>query len=305
MKTTPDAKALMRRLTAFFSILAISSMVLAAPTIQINGLIKIDTIGYRPADPKFAVITADPKGWVEVRNVPSGKTVLKIPASAIKDMGQDKTDPPLYGDHVWQVDFSSLTIEGHYQIVAPTLGALSYDFVISKNIYNKAALLALKSFFYQRCGIAKTARFADNWADDQPCHLSDKTVKPLCTTGGDYGEKDYGVLDLSGGWHDAGDFEKKIGHSSDCGVDSYGYSGETLWYLMTAYEWNPLLFENYASNIPESGNGIPDILNEAKWELDWYLKLQRPDGHVIAKIFTTQLWKMTSAPSSDTAPRFY
>ena len=280
-------------------------MIQAASPLQINGLVKIDTIGYRPMDPKFAVITADPKGWVEVRKVPSGETFLRIPASSIKDMGQDKTDPPLHGDHVWQVDYSSLTVEGHYQIAAPALGALSYDFVISKKIYNKASFLALKSFYFQRCGIAKAAPFAGNWVDDQPCHLSDKTVKPLCTTGGDYGEKDYGVLDLSGGWHDAGDFEKKIGHSNDCGVDSYGYSGESLWYMMTAYEWNPELFKDGVSSIPESGNVIPDILDEAKWELDWYLKLQQSDGHVIAKVFTTELWKMTSPPSSDMAPRFY
>ena len=110
---------------------------------------------------------------------------------------------------------------------------------------------------------------------------------------------------VSGGWHDAGDYEKKIGHSNDCGVDSYGYSGESLWYLMTAYEWNPGLFKDRVSNIPESGNGIPDILNEVKWELDWYLKIQQPDGHVIAKVFTTELWKMTSPPSSDRAPRYY
>jgi hypothetical protein len=294
----------MKRLTIFL-LLAVSSACLAASPLKINGLIKVDTIGYRPGDQKFAVITADPKGWVEVRKVPGGETVLKLPFSAITDMGQDETDPPLHGDHVWQVDFSVLTLDGHYQIAAPKIGGLSYDFVISHDAYNKAALLASKSFFYQRCGIAKSTPYAGLWVDDQPCHLSDKAVKPLCTKGGDYGEKDYGVLDLSGGWHDAGDFEKKIGHSSDCGVDSYGYSGESLWYLMTAYEWNPGLFKNGVTNIPESGNGVPDILNEAKWELDWYLKLQQPDGHVIAKVFTTMLWKMTSPPSSDQAPRFY
>jgi len=240
-----------------------------------------------------------------VRSFPGGETVLKLPAKAIMDMGLDNTDPPLHGDHVWQVDFSALSLDGHYQIAAPKLGALSYDFLISNDAYNKAALLALKSFYYQRCGTAKKAPFAGSWVDEQQCHMSDSTVKPLCPKGGDYGGKDYGVLDLNGGWHDAGDYEKKIGHSNDCGVDSYGYSAESLWYMMTAYEWNPNLFKDGVSSIPEGGNGIPDILDEAAWEIDWYLKLQRTDGHVIAKVFTTELWKMTSPPSSDKAPRYY
>ena len=82
-------------LTSFFIFFASSSIVMATPPLKINGLIKIDTIGYRPEDPKYAVITAQPKGWVEVLKFPEGQRVLKIPVSAITDKGQDNSQPPL------------------------------------------------------------------------------------------------------------------------------------------------------------------------------------------------------------------
>jgi hypothetical protein len=65
------------------------------------------------------------------------------------------------------------------------------------------------------------------------------------------------------------------------------------------------LFGDGQSRVPESGNGIPDILDEAKWELDWYLKMQQPDGHVLAGVRVRDLSKFKTPPSRDDNPRLY
>ena len=73
--------------------------------------------------------------------------------------------------------------------------------------------------------------------------------------------------------------------------------------LLLAYEEKPSVFaDNY--NIPESGNGIPDLLDEAKWELDWLLKMQQSNGSVLSKVGTTG-YEGTSPPSLDATPRYY
>src|SRR5690606_11858202 len=79
--------------------------------------------------------------------------------------------------------------------------------------------------------------------------------------------------DVTGGWYDAGDYRKYTSWMADI-----------IWDLGMAYEWWPAAFGD-ASNIPESGNGVPDILDEIKWEVDWMLKMQREDGALYSGVF--------------------
>ena len=67
---------------------------------------------------------------------------------------------------------------------------------------------------------------------------------------------------LSGGWMDAGDYNKYV-----------TFAGSAVHMLLTAYEQNPKIFSD-DFNIPESGNGIPDLIDEVKYELDWIKKMQ-------------------------------
>lgn len=90
-----------------------------------------------------------------------------------------------------------------------------------------------------------------------------------------------------------------------CDVTETGDNGDTLWYLLTAYELNPGVFPQNQINLPESGTGLPDILNQAKWELDWYLKMQMTDGHVLEGVHVTNLGTLASPPSADTTTRGY
>lgn len=71
---------------------------------------------------------------------------------------------------------------------------------------------------------------------------------------------------MTGGWHDAGDYNKYVNFAYSAVLD-----------LLMSYEFNPEAWTFEYSNIPESGNGIPDLLDEIKYELDWLKKMQDTD----------------------------
>jgi hypothetical protein len=259
---------------------------------------KTDHFGYRPLDMKLAYCTQDPGKVLELRD--AGTDALVLTTTAVADLGKDATQPLAYGDHVWRVDFSNLNKPGRYYLASPALRGQTYDFDVKEDAYRAPMAAALKALYYQRCGTPKDKEHGGLWHDSAACHKDDQRSKAACVSG-----KNYGILDLSGGWHDAGDFEKKIGSFKDCVGDDGGDEGQTLWYLLSAYELNPGLFPDGQSGIPESGNGIPDILDEAKWELDWYLKMQRSDQHVLAAVRVRNLAGFKSPPSADDNPRVY
>jgi hypothetical protein len=101
------------------------------------------------------------------------------------------------------------------------------------------------------------------------------------------------VLNLSGGWFDAGDYNKYV-----------PFTTGVLWNLLTAYEWNPGAFGD-DTNIPESGNGTPDTLDEVKYELDWMLKMQTANGSVLNRVASATYAIGNYDPSTDTQARYY
>src|SRR5690606_4617446 len=95
------------------------------------------------------------------------------------------------------------------------------------------------------------------------------------------------------GWYDAGDYGKYIVNS-----------GITMWTLLAAWEHYPEFFRNRDAGIPESGNAVPDILDESMWNLQWMLDMQDPaDGGVYHKLTTLQ-FSGAVMPHEDTADRY-
>src|SRR6185436_19009227 len=96
--------------------------------------------------------------------------------------------------------------------------------------------------------------------------------KGVDTSGKSWPGCDY-RLDVSGGWYDAGDQGKYVVNG-----------GISVWTLMDEYERAKFLgtsladFGNGKMNIPENGNGVPDLLDEARWEMEFLLKMQVPAG---------------------------
>ena len=83
------------------------------------------------------------------------------------------------------------------------------------------------------------------------------------------------TADYWGGWHDAGDWDRNHNHLGGASA------------LLYVYEFNPPLFSDNELNIPESGNGIPDIIDEAAWTVDFMKRLQSPSGAVRGGLETT------------------
>ena len=264
------------------ALVAISTVSAADTTTSI----KIDVFGYRPSDSKVAVFSENPGSTVEVRNL-AAQVIFTIPndGGSITSKGNDGAPS---GDNVWWVDFSPFSTAGTYRLYSSALLKQSYDFVIADDVYNQVTLSALKTFYYQRCNTPKEAAYAGAWADTAVCHMTD-----LDSTAAS-GHVNHGTLDLTGGWHDAGDYNKYV----------WGAVAYAVRPMLLAYEHHPQMFIDGDLNIPESGNGTADILDEVKYELDWLLKMQLPDGSVLHQTHVPTFLS-DSPPSVDTNRRYY
>lgn len=206
----------------------------------------------------------------------------------------------LTGEDVYELDFSPFTGEGTFCIEVPGLGR-SWPFKVTKDGYGDAFYTLMKGFYTQRCGTELKKPFT---AWERPaCHMVTKEGKFIPETEdwyslkyrkGQPNEKEVGFRDangdriaisqftlianedpnapvmngVKGGWHDAADYDRRIHHYN------------ATWDLMAAAEAFPAHFKDGQLNMPESGNGIPDILDEAAWSLAVWKATQRPDGAV-------------------------
>jgi len=235
--------------------------------------IKIDQFGYRPTDEKVAVISNPVSGYNDTLAYTPG-TVYELRewiSDAIVYSGNSMawnsgTIQSQSGDQIWWFDFSSYTTPGSYYVYDVANDVASYRFEINECVYNESLKQAVRMFYYARCGSAKLQQHSGvGWADAS-CHTGTEqdTDCRLYNNSSPSTSKD-----LSGGWHDAGDYNKYV-----------NFSWGALMDLLLAYEENPAVWGD-DFNIPESGNGVPDILDEIKYELDWLLKMQQPDGSVL------------------------
>ena len=190
------------------------------------------------------------------------------------------------GDKAWWFDFSTVTNAGAYYVYDNIKNVASYKFYIRDDIYENVLKTAVRSYYYQRCGTAKSSPFADAGYSDGACHIGTQqdTDCRLVTNTSPITSKN-----LSGGWHDAGDYNKYV-----------NFTWEALHNLLLAYEENPTVWtDDY--DLPESANGIPDLLDEVKFEMDWLLKMQNTDGSVLCVVGGGD----ASPPSADGSARFY
>lgn len=257
-----------------------------ASALPVSQALKVDHFGYRPADTKVAIASANPGATVQIRN-PADAVVFTIPANGGSIVAKGADGAPS-GDNVWWIDFSVFTTPGSYRLASPSLGGQSYDFEIREDVYRTAVRTALETFYLQRCNTPKLGVHAGAWADAAPCHMSDVSTGPAA------GHANHGLRNLTGGWHDAGDYNKYV----------WGAVSQAVLFLLRSYQDNPGVFTDGQLDIPEAGNGVPDLLDEVKWELDWLLKMQLPDGSVLSQMHVVG-FASNSPPSADTNVRFY
>ncbi|MEY3418080.1 MAG: hypothetical protein RL060_2192, partial [Bacteroidota bacterium] len=272
----------------------LSCIVTVAYSQTYSPYIVIDQFGYRPTGQKIAVLRDPQTGADAAESYTPGLTyavvneVSKVQVSTGSAVAWNAggTDPHS-GDKVWHFDFSSVTTPGTYYVLDVTNNVKSYSFDIKEDVYNEVLKHAVRTFFYQRANFAKTAPYAALGYTDGASHVGPNQQKN-CRY---YLDESNASLErnLTGGWFDAGDY--------------YKYTPWTAGYvimMLKAYGDNPTAWtDDY--NLPASGNQIPDLLDEAKWGMDYLRRLQNSDGSLISLVSGGG----GSPPSSSTAKCLY
>jgi len=254
------------------SLLALAALGTAHAADQASVHIKLDQVGYLPGAPKLAVVTATAKTFA-VKRASDNATVFKGTLGAA-------TPDADTGDSVQLADFTTLRLPGTYYLDVPGVGR-SWTFSIRRDVFSRAYYLAMRAFYGQRCGTAVDLGPEFPGYSHAACHLKGE----FHPSSGKQGERDN-----IGGWHDAGDYGRYV-------VNSGITTGTLLW----TWEIFGSKVKSISLKIPESGNGTPDILNEARWNLEWMLKMQDEDGGVWHKQ-TSEHFSGFVAPEDDHLP---
>ena len=214
--------------------------------------INIRQIGYEPGEPKIAVLRGT--------EIATAFEVVAVDGTVVLE-GQ-LTGPitsEASGETNYTADFSALTAEGTYTVRSG--GAESYSFEIREGVYSDAFTAVFRMLYLQRCGTEIPGDLAGSFAHEV-CHTGEAIL---------YGTNE--TKDVSGGWHDAGDYGRYVVSGAKAAAD-----------LLFAYQDFPEVLQGDDYDIPESGNGIPDVLDEVRWELEWMLKMQDSSGGVYHKV---------------------
>ncbi|WP_240337086.1 glycoside hydrolase family 9 protein [Rufibacter psychrotolerans] len=206
--------------------------------------IRINQLGYLPSSPKAAVYGAKQDQKITsftLHDAQTHKRVLK--SKKVKGFGAYTAFTTTY-----RLDFTDFNKPGTYYLSAN--GVKSPVFTIGSQVYDHTADFVLRYMRQQRCGFNPFLK--------DSCHTKDGFMVFHPTPG-----KDSTFVDATGGWHDASDYLQYVTTSANA-----------TFQLLFAYQQNPGAFKDeHQANGLAGANGIPDILDEAKWGLDWLLKM--------------------------------
>ncbi|MDE5747033.1 MAG: glycoside hydrolase family 9 protein [Acetatifactor sp.] len=213
--------------------------------------IMVNQVGYEAHVASKKAVASQPGGYV-LKNI-AGDVIWQGQAG-------DAVQDPLCGETLYPLDFGSVQTAGKYYLENGA-GECSDTFEIGKDVLAGVHNAMVKALYFQRCGCSLEEKYAGPYTH-AACHMADCQV---------YGEPEHS-FEARGGWHDAGDYGRYITPAA-----------VTIGHLLYAYWLNTMAFRE-PLNIPESGNGVPDVLNECRYELEWMLKMQREDGGVYHKL---------------------
>ncbi|HEX7028403.1 MAG TPA: glycoside hydrolase family 9 protein [Gammaproteobacteria bacterium] len=247
------------------------------------GNIRLNQLGFYPDSKKIAVVTG---GSANTFSVLSADALGERFSGTLSDSRQWAYS----NENVRLADFSALTSPGRYRVRVEGFED-SPVFEITDGVYGDLAKASIKAFYYNRSGTALDAQHAGQWARAMGHPDTDVRVHASAASPPDRPEGK--SISSPEGWYDAGDYNKYIVNS---GISTYT--------LLAAYEHFSDYYNDLELNIPESGNNLPDILDEALWNIRWMLTMQDPgDGGVYHKL-TTQNFAGFVMPDQATATRY-
>ena len=269
--------------------------------VPVQRYIAIDQFGYQPSMTKVAVLVDPVRGWnasdeytpgssLEVRRWADGSVAF---SSRVTPWNGGQVDA-VSGDRGSWFNFTKLEEPGLYYVFDPERQVRSHPFEIAEDVYVKVLKTATRTFYFNRANFEKKAPFAcvgDRcWAQgvDYLGPAQDGAARSVLDR-----ENQKTARDLRGGWWDAGDVNKYV-----------TFSGEAVHQLLSAYDERPEAFTD-DFGIPESGNGIPDLIDELLVELAWLKRMQPDDlgGGVLPKLGNVD--HGDPLPEASRMPRYY
>lgn len=229
--------------------------------------LRVNQVGFEIDGPKAATL-------VDARTTPLAWTIT-TPGGQVLMRGETIVvgDDPTSGDHVHTIRFDDLRTSGDVDLV---VGDQHRTLHIAARPFADLKRDAMVFFYENRSGIPIEAPYvarpdlarAAGHAPDRATCFSSEDTRGNFWPGCDY------TLDVSGGWYDAGDHGKYVVNG-----------GISAWTLLNAWERASIMgradpYPDGSAAIPEAGNGVSDLLDEARWEVEFLLRMQAPDGAV-------------------------
>ena len=236
--------------------------------VQASEWIRVNQLGYLPNTPKVAVYMSD-----EPTTVAEYALIDAFTGEVVQRFHNPKA-AGRWGnmESLYRLDFGSYTRPGTYRLQAGN--ALSPRFVIGNRVYDGTADFILRYMRQQRCGF--------NPFERDSCHTHDGYIVYHPTRSGER-------IDARGGWHDASDQLQYVTTSANA-----------TYQMMFAYLANPEVYgDEYDANGLPGANGIPDIVDEIKWGLDWLNRMNPSKGEMYNQIADDRDHKGFKLPSQD------
>ena len=231
--------------------------------------IRFNQLGFQPHGPKRAIVAHTSRAPLPWRLVAANGETVARGETVVFGVNAGS------GEHVHQVDFSRYQGSGSgYRLIVGD--QTSRSFSIDATLFDRLKHDALAYFYHNRSGIpieakyigdAKWARPAGHVREIARC-FNGRDQRGIEWPGCDY------TLETTGGWYDAGDHGKYVVNA-----------GISVWKLLNNYERtrrldadSPAQFADGEASLPERGNGVNDLLDEVRWELEFLLRMQAPEG---------------------------
>ena len=247
-------------------------MILFMTSLNMSGAswIRVNQLGYLPQSVKVAVFISDEKTELsafQLIDAKSGKVVFE-------------SLPVAYSGAKWgmksaaRLNFTQVSMRGTYYLKAGD--ARSAEFTIAPDVFKGTADFTLNYMRQQQCGYNPYLK--------DSCHTHDGFIVDHPTKSGQ-------IIDVKGGWHDASDYLQYVTTSANA-----------VYQLLFAYSQNPEIFGDHynASGLP-GADGIPDILNEIRWGLDWLMKMNPDSGQMYNQIADDRDHIGFKLPNKDTS----
>jgi len=257
--------------------------------------IRINQLGYFPNSTKKATFNKLYRSFDSVEWTLNNNNGVVVASGNTIPFGRDIAA----GEIVQIIDFSSFTTPGKdYYLSVGDSQSIPFD--IGTDMYSNMKYDALKYFYHARSGVEIKMPYCVNSKWARPAgHPNDNAS---LATGRNYIGPE--TINGTGGWYDTGDYGKYVVNG-----------GLALWLLQNQYEYSKInaienAFEDNKLNIPEIGNKINDLLDEARYEMEWMLKMQIPEGFdragmVIHKLTDEKKPELGTRPDQDIEKRIY